>query len=56
MSGGEAEARAKGGNVVMEIGGFGFEWYADVGLEGRADGGVGGYGQDRDCDERLVKW
>ena len=50
------EARSKGGNAVMEIGGFGFGGYDDVGLEGRADGGVGGYGRDRDCNERLVKW
>ena len=50
MYGSEAEARTKGGNVVVGTGGFGFG--------GDADGGPGGGGYlwDGYCDGRLVKW
>ena len=56
MSGGEAEARAKSGNVVVGTEGSGSGGDADGGPGGRADRG-GGYGRDgeRDYDGRLVK-
>ena len=55
MSGGESEARAKGGNVVVETGGFGFVGDADGGLGGGEDVGSGGDIREGDCDRRLVK-
>ena len=53
MSGGEAEDRAKGGNVMVVTGGFVSEGDVDGGLVGRGDVGGGG---DGDYDGRLVKW
>ena len=51
MSGGEAEAGAKGGNVIVGTGGFVFGGDADNGPEGGGDGRDG----DGDGDGRLVK-
>ena len=56
MSGGEAEARAKGVNAVVVTGGFGFGGYVDGGPGGGGDGGEREDGWDGDCDGGLVKW
>ena len=56
MSGGEAEARANGGNVMVGTGGFLFGGYVDGGPGGGADRGVGGDVRDGDFDRQLVKW
>ena len=58
MSGGEEEAKAKGGNEMVGTGGFGFGRDTDSGLGGGSDGGVGGDRRDGDgdVDGRLVKW
>ena len=55
MSGGKAEARAKGRDMVMVTGGYVFGGDVDGGLGGRSDGREGGDGRDRDCNGRLVK-
>ena len=49
MSGVEAEAEAKGGNVMVGTGGFGFGGDVDGSLGGRV------YGRDRDFEGQLVK-
>ena len=48
MSGGEAEARAKGGNAVLGTGGSVFGGDADGIPGGGAYGGRGGYIRDGD--------
>ena len=56
VSSSKAEARAKGGNAVVGTVGSIFGGDADGGPVGGADGGVGGYVQDRDCYKRLFIW
>ena len=41
---------------MVGIGGSGFGEDADGVPGGRADGGGGGYGQDRNCDGQLIQW
>ena len=54
MSGGKAEARAKSSNTVMVTVGSGLGGDVEGGLGGGADRGGGAYGQDGDCDRKLV--
>ena len=51
MSGGEAEDRAKSGNLVVGIGGSGFGGDTDGGLGGGADGG----GEETDRTETAME-
>ena len=55
MSRGEAEVRAKSGNVVVVTGGSGFGGDVEGGPEGGADGEGGVDGQDGDCKVLLLK-
>ena len=56
MSGGKAEARAKGGNAVVGTGGFVFIGDMNVGPGGGADGGGKGDGRYGDCGRKIVQW
>ena len=56
VSGGEKEARDKGGNAVVGTGGFLFGGDVDGGLGDGSDGGDRGEGWYRDCGRKLVKW
>ena len=55
MSDIEAEARSKGGNVVVGTGRFGFGGNADGGPGGGTYGWRGGYRLDGDDNGRLIK-
>ena len=56
MSGGEAEARTKGGNVVVGTVGFGLGGDADSCPGSGEDRGGRGDRRAGDCDGQLVKW
>ena len=56
MSGRKAESRAKGLNVVVGTGGFGFVGDRDGGPGRRSYGGGGRNRRDGDSNGRLVKW
>ena len=56
MSGSKTEARDKGGNMVVGIGGFGFGEDVDGGPGGRSDRGGRGGGRDGDYKGQLIKW
>ena len=56
MSGGEAEAGAKGGNAMVRTEGFLFGGDSDGGPGGRVDKGVGRDRRDGAGDGKLVKW
>ena len=50
MSGGEAEARTKSGNVLVGTRGSGIGGYVDGGPGGGADGGGGEHRRNKDSD------
>ena len=55
MSGGKAEARAKGEDLVMGTGGSGFGGDADVGPGGGDNRGGVEDGREGNCDEQFIK-
>ena len=56
MSGGEVDSRAKGSNVDVGTGGFGFGGDKNGDPGGGEDGVGRGDGRGRHCNGQLVKW